>query len=447
MPVYSGKYRYLGEGGAAIGQGPCRLTFDEETCIVTPESGAPLAFDLGDIEAAAPDEFDLQLTLYTGRTVELRGFGKLQTAMSEALLAAWRNRTVRCLTLEDLEETGRYTGTASLDGCPPVRAQIRLYRSNLAVIPLSGAPLNQRLGEVDSVHFDETSYSIVIDAGSQRLTIGKLAKKTEEFAGALRGTVDTLRTQAAGELHKLFPFLGPDPLQRLLTVMPEGRSVRVAGLAAIHPKLPAAFLERAVDAPLKPYFLALSSAAVKDGLMAGYKFIRKEDAETEAEATEEAEAVETPGDEAAAEPEIPEEEPEEEKEGQPILFWFFFPMAGKIGHANAVAWEASTGAGRATYVFRVVPPGQEAALADPSRAAAIVEDSVGRITRALGLVNFRREPVYLPDASLEQQPRYRRYAIAARRLPELRDLRAAYAGRAIHSSLDAWRAQVRSLTS
>lgn len=427
MPVYSGKYRYL-DAGAVLAQGPCRLSFDEETCVVTPESGAPLAFDLGDIEAAAPAEFDLQLKLYTGRTVELRGFGKLHAAMSEVLLAAWRDRTVRCLSLGDLEETGRYAGAASLGACPQMRAQIRLYGSNLAVIPLSGAPLNWRLGEIDAIRFDEASYSVVIERGSERLAIGKLARKTEEFLAALRNHADALRTRAAAELQKLFPFLSPDALQRLVGAMPEGRSVRLAALAAIHPKLPAAFMERAVDAPLEPYFQALSAAAVEGSLMAGYKFIRPEDAEAEW-------------------PETPEEEREEEETRQPVLFWFFFPIAGNGGCANSVAWEAATCSGRATYFFRLVPPGEEAALADPSRAAATVEASVARITRALGLVNFRREPVYLPDDSLEKQPRYRRYLIGARRLPELRDLRAAYAGRAIHSSLEAWRAQVRPFTS
>ena len=34
----------------------------------------------------------------------------------EELLAAWRDRTVRCLLLEDLEEDGRYTGTVALKG-------------------------------------------------------------------------------------------------------------------------------------------------------------------------------------------------------------------------------------------------------------------------------------------------------------------------------------------
>jgi hypothetical protein len=46
--------------------------------------------------------------------------------------------------------------------------------------------------------------------------------------------------------------------------------------------------------------------------------------------------------------------------------------------------------------------------------------------------------VYLPDESLEQQPRFHRYAIGARKLADLRALRAAYVGRAIHSTVEEW---------
>jgi hypothetical protein len=74
-----------------------------------------------------------------------------------------------------------------------------------------------------------------------------------------------------------------------------------------------------------------------------------------------------------------------------------------------------------------------------------VEDAVARLTRGLALVNFRREPVYLPDSSLEQQPRYHRYAIGARKLADLRDLRASMLGRAMHSSPEKWSAQVEAI--
>jgi hypothetical protein len=374
MPEYAGKFQYDGQTCA------CKLSWDEETCVLTPSSGAPVAFDLGDVDRVAPGEWDLSLTLFTGKTVQLRQFGAAFSNMQEELLAAWRDRTVQCLLLEDLEEVARFDAASN-----GVRGQVRLYGSNLATLPLGADPVQMRLADVDSVTFDDATYTVVLQAGSGRLAISKLAKKTEEFRDKLAAALDAIRSRTADTLHRTFPFLNPDPLRKLVTLMPEGRSVSRDALAAIDAKLPDALIDRAVDEDLKPYFDELRKRSA-GAWHSGFKFTRPD---------------------------------EQEPDAPPLFFWFFLPLAGK----DLVAWEATTGTGRATYFFRSSAP-------------------VEQLTRGLALVNFRREPVYLPDASLAQQPRFHRYAIGARKLPDLRALRAAYAGRAIHSSPDEWLQQV-----
>lgn len=400
MPAYSGKYQYLDENGGTLQQGPCQLTFDAVACIVTPAGATPLAFDLGDVDRTAPAEWDLRLSLYTGRTVLLHQFGAAFSRMCEELLAAWRDRTVQCLLLEDLDEVARYQGAAN--GAP---AEIRIFKSNLAVLPQAGIPIQWRLAEIDSCAFDPAAYTIVLQAAGERLVLSKLARKTDEAYGNLRQAIDALRTQAAGALRDLFPFLNADALQRLQQAMPEGRSCPLSALAAIHPKLPDALRAHAVDEALTPYFDKLQQQAAGP-LFAGFKFVRATD--------------EAPDEDAApaAEPGAPPD--------SPLFFWYFFPLAG-----GTFAWEATTGTGRATYLFHGDLP---------------LEAAIARLTRGLALVNFRREPIYLPDSSLQEQPRYQRYAIGARKLPDLRALRAAFLGRAIHSSLENWLTQVLSIT-
>ena len=122
-----------------------------------------------------------------------------------------------------------------------------------------------------------------------------------------------------------------------------------------------------------------------------------------------------------------------------VLHWFFFRIAPPAAKEPVLAWEATSRQGRATYVFR------ESALVAGGGASVSPDAAADRLARGLALVNFRREPVYLPDDSLQVQPKFRRYAIASRRLPELADLRRAFAGRAIHTSLDAWQKQMDDL--
>src|SRR5580704_13697294 len=118
MAAYPGKFQYLDAAGAVASEGACQFRFDQETAILTPASGTPIAFDLGDVERAVKHDWDCELTLYTGRRLQLRQFGAAFSTMCEEFLAAWRDRTVRCLLLEDLEEIARYSATAGLNGPP-----------------------------------------------------------------------------------------------------------------------------------------------------------------------------------------------------------------------------------------------------------------------------------------------------------------------------------------
>jgi hypothetical protein len=196
MPTYSGKFLYTGERGESLEQGPCQLTFDAETCVVTPSGSTALAFDLGGVDRTTPAEWELHLTLYTGRTVTLKQFGASFSDMARELLAAWRDRTVRCLLLEDLQELGRYQGLAN--GTP---AEIRIFKSNLAILPQAGTPLQWRLAEVNSCQFDNASYSIVLTRGAERLNLSKLAKKTDEVFGTLSAALTALHEHAATVIH------------------------------------------------------------------------------------------------------------------------------------------------------------------------------------------------------------------------------------------------------
>ena len=53
-------------------------------------------------------------------------------------------------------------------------------------------------------------------------------------------------------------------------------------------------------------------------------------------------------------------------------------------------------------------------------------------------INFRREPIYLSEDSLDS-PKYTQYRFAVAKIPGLRILRSLFIGRVIHSSFDQWK--------
>jgi hypothetical protein len=436
MPDFSGKFQYLSASGSVTQQGGCRAQFDAQNFTLTPESGAPMTFDLGDLDAVVASDWEIDLPLYTGSSIHLRQLGKAYETISHDLVEAYRNRALQCLLLEDMEELTRFQGNFEFAGRSGP-AEIRLFKSNLAVLPINSQSFQWRLADVDAVRFDSDKWETVLQAGPDQLKFIRLAKRTEEFVSKVRQAINALATQSAQALHGILPFLNPDQLQATAGLLREGQSASVARLAAISAKIPTALTANAVDKDLKPYYDDLVSRSAPGAMYAGFKLIRPENKDggaQEADSDQEADD----GSASGAAPDADSDAPE-------TLYWFFFPMAAKSGVANVVAWEASSRSGRATYFFRLLDPAQAAKLQDASQSPALVESAVRRLNRVLGMLNFRRRPIYLTDDQLDMDPKFHRYAIAARRIPELREVRASFLGRAIHSSHDSWLEQVKGI--
>ncbi len=443
MPSFTGRYRCFDAGGKAIGEGSCQLAIEGEHFRLIPFSGSPLACDLGDIDSYVAGDYEISLKLYTGNTVLLTHFAQSFQNLCSTLLEAYRARLVQCLLLEDLEEVERFGGWAQLDSVEASfssRVEIRMYRSNFAILPETATGFSWRYADIDAVDLDESSYTLAIRSGGNRLILTRLAKRTRELAQRLQGGMAAVSDIGAQVIHSSFPFLTPDQFTRVAAVFKEGRAVSVRDLNAVDPQMESALFRASVDSSMKDYLEFLNSLSVDGGCFAGFKEIRGKTAE----ARENGEAVPEPAETSG--------EPDSAANGKPdgatILHWFFFILKSSADPAvpgNIAAWEATSATGRATYFFRLLPQGEESVLKDAAKAQAAIASAVLRLNRAIVMLNFRREPIYLPDESLQMQESYRRYAIACRKIPVLRQLRASFLGRALHSTPAGWRKQVQTL--
>ncbi|HEY3381524.1 MAG TPA: hypothetical protein VGK32_07140 [Vicinamibacterales bacterium] len=452
MPSFSGRFAYLVPGQGAVQDGPCQVSFDESTLTLVPGAGPSTAFDLGDIDRFTTADYELRLSLYTGTELRLTHFAKAFQDLERQMLAAYRDRLVQCLLVSDLNEVARFDGQVHLEsqsrecGGP---AQVRLYESNLAVLPDAAVGLQWRLADVDAVEFNGRDYAVVVTCGDERLTIGRLAKRTGELADRIRNRVTVLNERSARTLRALFPFLTPDQFRRLSTVMREGHSAPIERLRAIHLLTESVLLEKVVDSKLRPYLHALAKRSAGEGWFAGFKIVRRDPRGEESDVTANEDcppdAEEGSAESAASDVDgHPADAIIDLGDGLEVLYWFFFPIAtaGSV-RASHLAWEATSSGGRATYAFRLAMDSGGAASPTADRlSASSLEAAVGVINRGLLALNFRREPVYLSDDVLQSEQRYRHYAIAQRKVPELARVRASFAGRAIHTSVPTWARQV-----
>ncbi len=437
---FTGRYRYKDIANAAEQSGSCRVVVEDQNLQVLPDKGSPIALDLGDIDEYIPGDYELTLRVYDGSLLVLSHFAKTYQNLTHDLLAAYRDRTIQCLLLEDLEEAVRIEGNAQLDSPEfqfSCRSEIRLYGSNLAILPERATGMQWRLADIDSIAFDEADHALHVRSCDDRLILGKLAKRTGEFEKFLKSSMSNVSEKSARVIQRILPFLSPGQFQRLAAILMEGRAANIREMEAIHPKIGQALAEQTVSVKLQPYFEALRQRSIEPGLYSGFKLIREEpEADDVVAGTVEISEAGTP---------LEESQPAE-TDAPSVIHWYFFPICGDRGELrNLVAWEVVSSGGRATYFFRLVPKDQEGLLQNPDQAPSVLKASIRRLNRALVLLNFRREPIYLKDESLEMQPQYRRYAIACRKMPVLRQLRNSFLGRALHTSIQDWEEQVQKI--
>ncbi len=120
-------------------------------------------------------------------------------------------------------------------------------------------------------------------------------------------------------------------------------------------------------------------------------------------------------------------------------FYFFIPTGNAI--AFETAGEKETG--RATYFFRIVSR-KEYKKVNKAKIDSQIGDLVLKVNRGLEAINFRREPIYLPEEKLDD-PEYAKYKFSMAKIPEIKLMREFFIGRVIHRDDEQWQKDVKSL--
>ncbi|MDW8034450.1 MAG: hypothetical protein RMI79_05945, partial [Nitrososphaerota archaeon] len=128
--------------------------------------------------------------------------------------------------------------------------------------------------------------------------------------------------------------------------------------------------------------------------------------------------------------------------------WFLIPIYDmeKRGYGNAIAMEAAgeEGGGKATYFFRIVSRKEYLKYENIGELDKETDLLIRKINRCMIDINFRREPIYIPDDKLNEAA-YAKYRTAIEKIPSLRFLRSIYIGRVMHFSAEQWRKDVMDL--
>jgi len=463
---YTGQVR-VGDGAPAA----ANIELTEDSIQIVPQRGDPVHLALVDVEDVHDDDYVLRLADHTGTRYELTMLGKAYGQLLADLRARRHEVLERDLLLRGVNLQDTFPG--KLLGSPtPVPVEVRVYEDLLVVIPERGTMFGVPFSFVERVDWDEELYQVrVVTDDGRTLVFGHLAKRSEEFRGELRRLLDDLARRTSATLAGLLPGIEPASLSRLATLLRDGRAAQQRDIDAVDPTVWPR-LEEAASATdqLRASYERLKAMTPPGWAAFGVKAVLTEKEDRPAAAAWEGPdlqaglatdqesrsewrdhggsrvkpVVEGPGgfggvarQDASGRDITGRADPPIGQEPTTDL-WYFCPLAPDGRPVNAVAQEVASGSGHATYLFRLMEPDRFASLSGEALAEEVGR-SIARLNRALLQLNFRREPIYLPEEQIQQGP-FGRYRVALRKLDHLRWARKAFLGRAVHNA--SWPAQV-----
>ncbi len=404
-------------------EGECTVALSEGALAVSPAAGPPLRVRLREIARWTVADYAVTLELESGARLVLCAVGKRLDAFCRALPAARVEYFGEALLLRERGAAAEESGEFRWRGETAEACRLRLQRTSLVVFPRQSLPFLVGYGEATGLGFDPEAYAVVLTLLDGRvLELLRFGKRTDALRAGLSERLDALAARALRALGALAPDLDALALRRAGALLRDGIAASHAALEQAAPGAWDAVLCRAfADAGRREAALHLAGRA--DEAWLAVKEVDPEPAGGEGAGVPEppeplAGAVDSSGPEGAREPDAsaqPSPDLPPELAGRQVLYLF------KLGRAMALEVPSSTES--ATYLFR--------AGTDPGRTAR-------ELTRALAAIQFRREPISLPDDALASG-RGARYGEALRLVPELRAARAAFLGRAVHSGAEAWR--------
>jgi hypothetical protein len=418
--------------GEAVSSGECEVVADETGLILSPPADAPLNLRYEQIVHLEGSDYRIAIALEDGTAVELSRlgamFGDLLRQVRDGRNEVWE----RGLFLHGVSRVDAFPYEIVLaDG--PCNAELRVYEDRFSVLPERGDPFGFPYAFVQGATLDESAYRLTVElSGGEGLVVGKLKQRTTELLGLLNDLLAALRTRTSAVLAGYLSGLPALKLQALARLMADGVAARREDIEAIDGTIWSR-LEKVVaaTAELAETYQFLAAMASAPDVAIGLKQIHRSEEKNPSEDGdgEGSVAGESSQDNTSREGASAEDNVEGDASENPLVTWFFCPIpAGGPSKSDFIAQEITSEAGHATYFFRVEP-------------GVGWRDALNRLNQAMLALDFRRRPIFRREDDLGRDP----YAFAMRHLPCLRDLRASFAGRAIHTSLEAWKASVESI--
>jgi len=386
--------------------GPAQWSLEAEGLTLLPSGGAPLPVSLAEVAGLSGDGYSLDVVVGGGH-LALSKLGAEGPTLKDALDRTWPPLRAAALRLSGTGGPARFSGHLDL-GAGPAPCQALLFEESLVAFRAGEDARPLFLSLQKEVRHDAEAYTVALEGwDGETALFSRMGGATEAFVRSLAEARGALCRQAGEALAAGLPSLGALPRALLAGVWLPGRFLSLSALETL-----AAGSSRALAASW-----SASCPRGKEG-----------EALLEGAAPEEAFFAYTrPGAGAAATGEAQEAEPAAPQPGEaegaaeppPALPEGLWPLWLLVRRGIVWYLESLGEVDRATYRF----------------AGGDEMPALG--SRLLCAPQFSREALYQPVEKLVGAQAA--FALPARELPFLKELRARFKGRILHTSPAAWR--------
>ncbi|MDR1815294.1 MAG: hypothetical protein LBR00_01235 [Clostridiales Family XIII bacterium] len=451
-----------GEGEVSVAEDGFTLSTLFDTAFVPWSEVGALAFEDYTLTVAA-----------AGDAYRISKLGADGEPLYNHMLAAYNDKVRACLFVG-----GEPAVTASANGVP-----VEVYGDCVVTLPPDlGA---RRVPLAFATGFRDEDYTVTIDvADGSSYAFSKLGYDTAPFSKAVQEGIKALREQTIAQIGEIDKAITPQQSAKVARLMPLGAAAPMGAVRAVAPTLADALEERLAQSRAAETYPAFRELCDPDEICVGF---RKVDSRPDFSKYQKdfSEGALPPSDGSQSDPASPEGEdsnsdfssgkvfpgsaggglagmlqgggmsdiinnviPREVAESTPdsYILWLIAPVAPGV---CAVEFAGGDDAAAATFVYRY----GDAAVSSEAAAAQSATDATGaaawdafrlKLNMALEAIDFKREVIRLTDEEL-REPEYELYRMASDRNEALRTVRAHFAGRAIHRSMDSWKKQLQGL--
>ncbi len=406
-------FTYYDEAGEIISKGDANIQLLEENLIILPEKDIAINIPLREILFFDFKDYRVYFDLVSKEKIEVFDLGYKYEDFIRIFTRVYNELMMKDMLMkENLQKSGIDAEFILYDEkgneIQKGNCELRLYDTALIILPEKGRLNRIIYSDIFEIKDEDYKVEIITEYGEKYL-LSSLGKKFDYFIKSIYQAINQLAAKVQEYLKTLIPGINSSILRKIAKIMKEGKAAKRQDIENISSDLWNELEKKIKESEISKEYEYLKAFAREEKMAIGIKRDLLGDLTGE-------------------------------------YIWFLIPVYGKNkDYGNAVAMEAITGeeGAKATYFFRITGR-KEYKNKSIDELDNLMDEFINKINRAMLAINFRREPIYLPDEKLKE-PQYLKYQYAMAKIPAISELRKLFIGRVIHSSEEQWKKDVDNL--